>query len=823
MTPRRRALHSLTAVLISIVVATAAAGKPASPPPSDLHGPLSDFWLRVVRSWHRRIPGLNHGISQTAIWVPIIWDGPDDGTSETFVKALKKREARRWVRASLTMHRWREIAGGDLGKMQALRQNIFILGTPENNELVGRALEATPLRAGGGRIKIGDHVIEGPGLLLIAITPNPIRPREYATIITATSQEALLLAGEVPYGDTDYVVFRGQKVLERGFYKWKDGAPVRDRIARSQSFSQHLTWTSTSSARCVLHYDPAAMPSAEVEQLGRRLDADVERTEAFYGIGAAEVPRLDLYLYASIDEKVSQTSDMRPSHVDPADLSLHAVHGSGSSALSPQLLARVLLLRASSRWGAGGARELPGLAFALSLACRDTFEDIPLAEWAARSSRDPGQLPMDRLFYREPADLESGDLDPLDAASFLRDLIGRAGIEKLSLFYRTATPSDLTARFKESFGLTLAQAERRWLDTVPRGAMTRTTGTRPGRTDTDGTFRAAAGELAPALAAFRARDDVTALKLLSQAPSSAAGRTLLARLHFRAGRFAEAAAVASEVLASDEASQEDRAWARLTLGRARATSGRLVAAIADLRDPDIVAGPEQVRILADYWLEKMGQPLNQRAAHRILTQQANTDLMNWDWDGAEEKMKRVLASDPANREAHALLGQIYLSRYQYFYDYITLFNDLFKGDSDADLYANLRSKGREELRVASSIPSAEPQVWANETGEEILVGQERSDPAMTHFLQAKALILKGELEAAARELTEVLELDPPDRNLAGYCHLYLGRIALRLGDGRTAGTHFKEILLLKPDRRIVVAAREEIKKLDAASAPASRR
>ena len=62
----------------------------AAPAP-DLNGPLSDFWQRVKRDWSVRLEGLNHGPLQTAIWVAMIWDGPDPAAVEKQAEDIKAR------------------------------------------------------------------------------------------------------------------------------------------------------------------------------------------------------------------------------------------------------------------------------------------------------------------------------------------------------------------------------------------------------------------------------------------------------------------------------------------------------------------------------------------------------------------------------------------------------------------------------------------------------------------------------------------------------------------------------------------------------------
>lgn len=789
-------------------LALAAAGA-STPDIRPLTGPIADFWPRVKLDWNRRIPGLNFGPGQTFIWVAMVWDGPDDLDLEGIVDDLQQREAGRWVRSQITKHRWSEISDrSNLEGMQALKHNLILVGTPDGNDLVRRALESVPLKVTRGGVSTGLTDLTGEDLLVVAIAPSPMEPDRYALVITASSPVALLDAGSIPYGETDYIIFRGRKVLERGFFDWADGVPRRDHVVRPETFTQHFDWRRLDSRHFTLHYDPTSAREDEVGRIGRGLDEDLEETAAFLAIERGGIDRIDCWLYTSMDEKVRQTGDTRPAHIERGSQGIHVVHGEGYGPIDPSLAARVLISRASRSWGKGGARELPGLAFALGLAAREDFQGMSLDEWAARSTRDDGYLPMDLLLARRPEDLESGDLAALDAAAFVRRLIREEGPEPVARFYRTARRSDFHRKFRAIFGRSIREAEKSWLESLPDP---------PGRAQAP---EVAGGGGPPirergmdaATDALRRRDNTEAERLLLTLAPTAEARTALARVYFRTGRFEQAAATAQEALAAEGGGAETRAWARLTLARAEAMRGRTIAAIAGLRGREIEEGPEQVRIIAAYWMEKLGRPLNQREAHRVLMAEAEADLMNFKWEEAESKLRSLLAADPQNREAHAALGNVYLSKYQYWYDWILLDRELFPGISQADplTYKFLADKGNQELRIAESLPSSSREDWlsampAHEPGTE---------EAAPHYLRGRLHFLKGDLAAARRELETALQLEGFDSTLAAYCRLYLGRIAALEGDPDTARGHFDAVVGMRLTAKLTSLAEEAIRNLD---------
>lgn len=285
----------------------------------------------------------------------------------------------------------------------------------------------------------------------------------------------------------------------------------------------------------------------------------------------------------------------------------------------------------------------------------------------------------------------------------------------------------------------------------------------------------------------------------------------MARVHFRAGRFDDAVKEAEAALALPGGSDDDRAWARVTAGRAHAASGRLMAATLELKSPAIDAGPPEVRVLADYWLEHLGQPLNRRAAHKILKQEAEADLMNFDWQAAEAKLLTVLAEDPRNRDAHSTLGAVYLSQYQYWYDWALLDRELFPGVSMADpeSFKYLADKGKRETNLAAQLPFGEEERWLSETTSSV----PGADQAPSHFLQGKVHFLRNEMEAARIEFETALTLERARSSLAAWCHLYLGRIALALGDAAEARGEFESALAMKVGGDVTKRAAEAIRRL----------
>jgi tetratricopeptide (TPR) repeat protein len=764
----------------------AAAGRRGDPP--DLQGPLSDFWPRVKRDWSRRITGLNRGPLQTSVWVAMVWDGPGAAVLpvEDVAEMLQRREAMRWLRAQITRHRWSEISRRDLRRMQALRQNIILLGTPADVPLVDRALEPTPLRVGPGWVSLDGRRVTGAGLLVLAIAPNPVDPRFYALVITGTSPEAMAQVVDAPFGPGDYLVLQGRRILEQGSFHWKDGRPQRGTLRDTRSFTPHAAWALREIAGWRLRLPPGAEHGEALERTARQLDAARREAAAFFGVAEPDGRQGEAYLYPSLEEKLAQTGDHRLAHLEAATGALHIVIPPAAGELpsgARALVARRLLQQAGGTWGTQADRELPGLAAAAGLAWMERFETIPLPEWAARSDRDPGEMPMDLLLVRSPPDPGQGDPSMLEAAAFVRWLALSRGVAPLARWYREGRRAAVHESFRDCFGLSLKQAEGEWLE-----------GIRSLRAASESSRRAERrGE--------------------EHAGSEAAARSARgAQEAFRAGRFEEAVSLATQSL-QQRGGAADRAWAQVTLGRAHARLGRPAAAVTALRSPEILHGPGVVRVLADYWLEILHRPLNGRAARDVLVRDAEIELMRFDWDRAEESLRAALAIDPRSREAHAMLGQVYLSRFQYWYDKALLDRELFPGVSQADpwMYQYLADKGREELQRAEALPAESGVTPWLPAGEPTVAAE---GEASSHFLAGKAHFLRGDLEAARREMETVLELDRGRGALPAYARLYMARAAEARGDPAEARRQLEEIVKMAPSGQIMRLAREALRRLD---------
>src|SRR5262245_2708755 len=206
-----------------------------------VRGPLSDFWFKVRSEWGGYLqvepniqPGgaiLRQRTLQAAppsrVWVSLVHGDLEVGRDDEgrrplahlfkeFLSELKRAEGRNWPYAQIFDRDWERM--GEAGRAQ----NIIMVGTPSTLPPVGPLAEGLGFKIGPGRVDVGKRRYRGDNLLLIFIAPNPNNTEKYALVITGSGEEALLQATNVPYGETDYVLFQGRRLLESGFFSKKD-------------------------------------------------------------------------------------------------------------------------------------------------------------------------------------------------------------------------------------------------------------------------------------------------------------------------------------------------------------------------------------------------------------------------------------------------------------------------------------------------------------------------------------------------------------------------------------------------------------------------
>ena len=746
------------------------------------------------------------------------------------------------------------------------RQNIIMIGTPWELPPVGPLASSVGIRVEKSLIQIGERRYRGDNLILIFIAPNPGNPEKYALVVTGTGDEVLLQAGNLPFGETDYVLFRGQRLLESGDFE-KTPATLTAAGEEPASWAGPEYWSAHGShggfsIRQSRHYSFWY----ETGRLDRdRIESIVKEKESAWSdltsrvAGPAQHEPITWYLYPSIDRKIDETAREETAHVDLASGEIHTVYSPTQNVLEPYLDLQVMLHRAY------GPTRVPRLERALAIAMSPRFQGQEVSGLASRALERARaeEVSLLRSINEQnllaPAD---GTLTSLDIllAGFMLHLMETRGRDQTIQFVASATPKDVSGSFEAAFGQELSKEIGAFV-----AALDTQTGTKPARRRGRGADKAAAATVdwqipqeAQSLMRLR-RDDDAALsleKVLASEPDHAGALTALARLRFRNGSFEDAERFARRALelcggaARPDECAELEAWSHLTLGRVEALRGRQVAAQLELSHPAVTQGPDQVPTLAAYWLETMGLSRNQLTVVSHLKLEARVSLRRLSWDDAERGLRKALEIDPTDGEAHKLLSEVYHKQHEYFAwmtrylnathpDY-NVIGRVFLPEQNApfvtrvedfhslDSYNDLVLKGNLELMKAQTLYAAEIQNLHAE-GDRFLLEQRDIPEALSiyrralelnpqfflsHFLVGRCYFLLNRFDEARTSFEEVLFLRPADSLLLAWTHTYLGYIALEGDDLKAARRYFRQSLQLNNGGKVGGLAHDGLERIE---------
>jgi tetratricopeptide (TPR) repeat protein len=793
----------------------------------DLRGPLSDFWPKVIRDWQQRIPGNNFGATQTAIWVSLVYGDPPgeqaDRRWDRFVRHWSAVQEWNWVRAEIWKRSYSHVAENHPERRIGFRQNLILMGTPGTNPLLARALRRGGIGVDADSVTIADRRYSGGDLLLVAILPSPFVAGKYVLCIAGQSEEALLDLERLPFGETDYVLFRGRRPLESGTFDkpfcdaWKP--PEHPAI-----FTEHRGWVAEESGSLRFHFDPERIPRESVLDEAARERRIVEALDLSLRFPRKD-RRIEIYLYSSADEKLRETGDGSQVHWEEGSGTIHEVWIEGAP--PPDYALGILLILQHL-----GGRGSPLLRTAMAIAASPEFEGRPLEEFNARLAGS-AQV-SDPLEDSPPERDPPGEslIRMLRAASFLRFLMEEGKIAEVEQLYRNSAAGPLSMHFRNLMGEPLGRAAERWaaaLSPAGEGRLAQgSIGSSPGTVDGLPVEALRLLELSRRL--FLDRQDGLARarleELLRLAPDLAEAHLLLARIAFRSGDGETAMREARSALAlgGDAALL---AWAHVTLGSAEALSGRPAAATVELQDLSLLAGPAPPRLLAELWLENLGLSPNRKAVEEQLRWEARANLQNFQWDAAEEKLKKVLASNPENAQAHFSLSEVYQKHHDYWVERATLGNELHPGTTPLDpgLFQHLADRASREMEegMVLSLPelsSRRLQRYAGEPTDARALGSldlfdaslraagDTPDERHHHFFLGRGYFFASDWERARQELRLSLGRDGADQRIVAWDLIYLGFIELVQGRRETSLAYFRASLDRHIGGRVTAAARK---------------
>ena len=867
---------SLRASILMFAASTcvAAVNQPARDTQDDIgsvRGPIADFWLKVRSEWSGYLqteggplPDGGGPLRQRTlvnplpnrVWVSLVYGDLATGGKDTpmadlfdeFINEWKRAEGRNWPYAQIFDRTWDKM--GQTGR----EQNIIMIGTPASLPPVGPLAESLGISIARGKIDIGKRKYRGDNLILIFIAPNPMQRDKYAMVITGSTDEALMQAGHLPYGDTDYALFRGRRLLESGRFDKKP--PAWGPPETWQASGTHAGFSIRESAHYTFWYEPDRMPREELDALVSAKEASWTSVASLLPAATQSAPRIAYYLYPSIDRKIDETARNDIVHVDLASREIHTVFSPTARVVEPYLDLMVLLHRSI------GPTRAPQLERALAMALAPEFQGRPIepmASWLLHAESDRKSAVLNALRNQDvmtPVDGPPSSQDLLLAA-FLKDLARRHGRDRALEFVGKASPGRLAEVFQEVYRRKMADALEEWGRSLPpEPEELRVGATSAGSAQNQGGSSPAA---ARGLDLMARRDDVAAAASFEEALSRRGDDPIalsnLARLKFRHGDFDAAQRRANEALAACAGSAGADctgavAWSRLTLGRIEALRGRYVAARVELTHPAVTGGPAPVPTLADYWLLTMGESRNQLTVVSHLKREARISLRNLDWREAERGLIKALEIDPTDGEGHRLLSEVYHKEHEYWAWQIRYLNEIHPDYNvlgriflpretnpfvsrvellhSIDAFNDLVLKGNLELLKAQSLYAVEIQNLHKEGDRHLLERHDvpealatykralglNPDFFLSHFLIGRCYFLMDRFDEAKRSFEEVLKRKPSDALVSAWTHTYLGYIALQQDNLLDARRAFERALSRYDQGKVGELAREGLGKVD---------
>jgi len=850
-----------------------------------VRGPLSDFWIKVRSEWTgylRRDGGLgpSGGFLQSNLatqplpgraWVSLAYSDLTAGGRPTalshlfeeFLLEYRRAEGRNWPYAQIYDRTWDKLS--EMGR----KQNLILVGAPWSLPPVGPLAGQLGFTIGHGRIDIGKRRYRGDNLLLLFIAPNPVNAEKYTLVITGTSDEALLQADHLPYGETDYALFRGRRLLESGFFSKNDrrpGEPILAADARPdpvwgppeawEARGTHHNFAVRESKHYTFLYEKDRLSPEQLDGLVRAKEAGWPALAALLPVDHDDPPRIVYYLYPSVDRKIDETSRDEAVHLDLAAGEIHTVYSDTQRIIEPWLDAQILLHRTV------GPTRVPRLERALAIALAPDFQGRDVDRIAAqvlaglRGKEGEALKALRDQNVMTPADGPPASHDLL-LAGFVKDVVRRHGRDKAFVFLSKASPRKLSATFQDVYGSDLGDALDAWSKDARSAWQAVAAQDVPQRPRTSSQANGTAVSLvARGTQLLHDRDDETArtvlLEALAQDPRQPLALASLARLRFRHGQFDDADADVEKLLvacphggALPECA-EALAWGRLTRGRIEAVRGRLVAARMDLTHPDVTGAPAPVPTIADYWLETMGFSRNQLTVVSHLKSEARVSLRNLSWREAETDLKKALEIDPTDGEAHRLLSEVYHKEHEYWAWRVRYLNEIqpdynllervyfmnAQGDLSSisrvenlhslDVFNDLVLRGNVELLKAQSLYAVEIQNLHAE-GDRFLIEHKDVEAALkvyrkalelnesfflSHFLVGRCLFLLDRHDEARASFEQVLQQNPSDPLVIAWTWTYMGYIHLEQEELAEAQRAFDKALGARSEGKVAGMARE---------------
>jgi hypothetical protein len=302
---------------------------------------------------------------------------------------------------------------------------IVLIGTKHSNSVLRKVLKQLPLRLGKDEIAFGDQTFTDDAIGMLAFYPNPLQPTMPLSLLTATSDQAVL----------DFL--QKKLIQDRRFFGWSSWN--YEFYEKGQRVLLGMFNPETWAMDKKIHFDfsGALAPMAEtnnfrflapeqaidqnaIRKLAQTIQANADAIRDFINPNAT-LPVVNFHLYATAEEKALMLNNADHAHVSHQTNAVHTVfdeaHRENLIGKENELLIRHLL----------GKPQTAALERGLAIHFTDQWQFKGYEHWAARLFASGNMLALSDLLtpeiYFEESPLVTGCL----SASFVDFLLAKFG------------------------------------------------------------------------------------------------------------------------------------------------------------------------------------------------------------------------------------------------------------------------------------------------------------------------------------------------------------------------------------------------------------
>lgn len=338
--------------------------------------------------------------------------------------------------------------------------DLFVLGAPASNPLLGEMNGSLPVWFEEGRFTFGGYRWSEPGHGVVLIHPSPFAQGRYVMVYAGNTLDGAWSTFSVQTGAHDYAAVRGGQTLQ-----------MEGELCRSGDvWGFHEPWTSdlradwdswvaglerTDTERHSFRYPPDSFADDNMDWL-----ADWQGEQHAAALATLDVEPLDepisTYLYPDGATKGEVTGNSGNGHANSANYEVHEVYGDAVQAVGAHEDVHVIA------WHRIGQTSYALMGEGLAVMVDGEWWGDPLQDWVAYH-RDAGSLPSLQLLIYDFWSTPDGTTYPL-AGHFVQFLAGEWGIDVVKELYVQA---DLEAAIEDELGLDVTALEALWLASVP--------------------------------------------------------------------------------------------------------------------------------------------------------------------------------------------------------------------------------------------------------------------------------------------------------------------------------------------------------------------